>query len=138
MNHARDMLIVGGTVIDGTGAPGEVSNVRLRDGLIAEVGPKLAPETGEEVFDADGCFVLPGLIESHTHFDGTMWWQPDLDPLPGCGVTTVVMGNCGFAIAPLHKDQEVREQVVKIFSFFEDIPEEPFLQNLPWDWSTWS
>lgn len=138
MNDTRDMLIVGGTVVDGTGARGTQSNVRLRGGLIAEIGPSLAPEPGEEVFDAKGCFVVPGLIESHTHFDGTMWWQPDLDPLPGCGVTTVVMGNCGFAIAPLHEAPEVREQVVKIFSFFEDIPEEPFYQNLPWDWNTWS
>lgn len=129
---------MGGTVVDGTGSPGELSNVRLRDGLILEVGPSLEPEAGEEVFDAEGCFVVPGLIESHTHFDGTMWWQPDLDPLPGCGVTTVVMGNCGFAIAPLHEAPEVRKQVVKIFSFFEDIPEEPFFENLPWDWNTWS
>jgi hypothetical protein len=67
-----------------------------------------------------------------------MWWQPDLDPLPGYGVTTVVMGNCGFALAPLPEDPAARAEVVKIFSFFEDIPERPFFENLPWDWMSWS
>ena len=135
---APDLLIRGGTVVDGTNAPAFRADVRLRDGFIAEVAEHLEPTAGERVVDASGCYVTPGLIESHTHFDGTMWWQPDLDPLPGCGVTTVVMGNCGFALAPLHDDPAVREEVVKIFSFFEDIPESPFLKNLPWDWRTWS
>ena len=133
-----DLLIRGGSVIDGTAAPAFRADVRVRDGVIAELGPDLEPEPGERVFDATGCYVAPGLIESHTHFDGTMWWQPDLDPLPGCGVTTVVMGNCGFALAPVHEDPAVRAEVVKIFSFFEDIPEAPFFDNLPWDWTTWS
>ena len=136
--NAPDLLIRGGLLVDGTCAPARRADVRLRGGVIADVSENLEAEAGEQVFDANGCFVAPGLIESHTHFDGTMWWQPDLDPLPGCGVTTVVMGNCGFAIAPLHDEQDVREQVVKIFSFFEDIPEEPFFQNLPWDWNSWS
>lgn len=137
-SHAPDLLIRGGTVVDGANTPAYRADVRLQGGLIAEIGEKLAPADGERVVDATGCYVTPGLIESHTHFDGTMWWQPDLDPLPGCGVTTVVMGNCGFALAPLHDDPAVREEVVKIFSFFEDIPEVPFLKNLPWDWRTWS
>jgi N-acyl-D-aspartate/D-glutamate deacylase len=136
--NTPELLIRGGTVVDGTGAPAFAGDVRLRDGVIDEVGENLEARAGEEVFDATGCYVAPGLIESHTHFDGTMWWQPDLDPLPGCGVTTVVMGNCGFALAPLHEDPAVRAEVVKIFSFFEDIPEAPFFQNLPWDWRTWS
>jgi N-acyl-D-aspartate/D-glutamate deacylase len=135
---APDLLIRGGQVIDGSASPAIRADVRLRGGAIAELGPELTPEVGEKVFDATGCYVAPGFIESHTHFDGTMWWQPDLDPLPGNGVTSVIMGNCGFALAPLHEDPAVREQVVKIFSFFEDIPEAPFLQNLPWDWKTWS
>ena len=79
------MLIKGGKVVDGTGAPGFEADVRVADGLIAEVGAGLEPAAGEEVVDAAGCVVTPGLIESHTHFDGIMWWQPDLDPLPGCG-----------------------------------------------------
>jgi N-acyl-D-aspartate/D-glutamate deacylase len=132
------MLIRGGTVVDGTGAPGFRADVRLRDGHIAEVAPDLAPEDGERVFDASGCYVSPGFIESHTHLDGVMWWQPDLAPLPGNGVTTVVGGNCGFALAPAHEDPAVRDEVIKIFSFFEDFPEGPFRTHLPWDWRTWS
>jgi len=132
------VLIQGGTVVDGTGAPSYLSDVRVREGLIVEIGEGLATAPNEKTVDASGCYVTPGLIESHTHFDGTMWWQPDLDPLPGCGVTTVVMGNCGFAIAPVHEEEEVRAQVVKIFSFFEDIPEQPFFENVPWNWRTWS
>jgi N-acyl-D-aspartate/D-glutamate deacylase len=131
------MLIKGGTVIDGTGAPARRADVRVRDGLIARIAPDLAPEPGERVFDAAGCQVTPGFIESHTHFDGTMWWQPDMDPLPGYGVTTTIMGNCGFSAAPVHEDPKVRGEMVYIFSFFEDIPEKPFLQQLPWDWRSW-
>jgi N-acyl-D-amino-acid deacylase len=136
--NVTDLLIQGGTVVDGTCAPAYRADVRVRDGRIVEIAEGLSTAEGERVFDASGCYVTPGLIESHTHFDGTMWWQSDLEPLPGNGVTTVVMGNCGFALAPLHDDPLVREEVVKIFSFFEDIPEAPFLQNLPWDWKKWS
>ncbi|MFK7730290.1 MAG: amidohydrolase family protein [Pseudomonadales bacterium] len=134
----QSIVIKNGTVIDGTGSPGFIADIRLNDGLISEVAKSIEPTGDDDVVDAAGCLVTPGLIESHTHFDGTMWWQPDLEPLPGCGVTTVVMGNCGFALAPLHQDPAVQAEVVKIFSFFEDIPEGPFLSNLPWDWSTWS
>jgi len=132
-----DRLIRGGLVVDGTGAPRFRADVRIRGGVVVEIAPDLAPAPGEPVDDARGCFVAPGFIESHTHFDGTMWWQPDLDPLPGYGVTTIVMGNCGFALAPLPDDAAARAEVVKIFSFFEDIPERPFFENLPWDWRSW-
>ena len=139
MSHPiSSRLIRGGTVVDGTGAPGVRADVRIRDGRIHALAQGLVPLPGEHVDDASGCFVAPGFIESHTHFDGTMWWQPDLDPLPGYGVTTVVMGNCGFALAPLPQDPAARAEVVKIFSFFEDIPERPFFENLPWDWRSWS
>lgn len=132
------MLIKSGTIVDGTGAAPFTGDVRINEGRIVEVGESLEPNAGEALHDASGCYVTPGLIESHTHFDGIMWWQPDLDPLPGCGVTTIVMGNCGFALAPVHEDPAVRAEVVKIFSFFEDIPEPPFFTSLPWDWKTWS
>jgi N-acyl-D-amino-acid deacylase len=132
------LLISGGTVVDGTGAVGYPADVRVADGRIAEIGPNLEPQAGERVIDAAGCHVTPGFIESHTHYDGTMWWQPDLDPLPGYGVTTTIMGNCGFSAAPISDDPAVRTEIAKIFSFFEDIPEKPFLSTLPWDWRTWS
>ena len=90
------ILIKGGTVIDGSGAPARKADVRVRDGLITAIAADLTPADGERVVDAKGCHVTPGFIESHTHFDGTIWWQPDMDPLPGYGVTTTIMGNCGF------------------------------------------
>jgi N-acyl-D-amino-acid deacylase len=132
-----DLLIKGGTVVDGTGSAPYKADVRITGGLISEVGRELRAR-GEHVIAADGCYVTPGFIESHTHYDATMWWQPDLDPLPGYGATTVILGNCGFTAAPLSDEQAARLEMVKIFSFFEDIPEGPFLENLAWDWRTWS
>ncbi|HMT44460.1 MAG TPA: D-aminoacylase [Chakrabartia sp.] len=132
-----NILIKNGIVVDGTGAPAFKADVRLKDGLIAEVGPDLAP-AGERVVDASGCHVTPGFIESHTHYDASMWWQADLDPLPGYGATTMIMGNCGFSMAPLHPDRKVKEEVMGIFSFFEDIPIGPFKRFVPWDWTKWS
>jgi N-acyl-D-amino-acid deacylase len=132
-----EILIKGGTVVDGTGAAQFVADVRVRDGRIAEVGPDLSAH-GERVIDASGCYVTPGFIESHTHYDASMWWQPDLDPLPGYGATTMVLGNCGFSMAPLHPSKQARDEVMGIFSFFEDIPIGPFQQNVPWDWTKWS
>lgn len=131
------MLIKSGTVVDGTGAAAYAADVRIADGMIAEIGDNLTPNANEEIVDAEGCIVSPGFIESHTHFDGSLWWDGKLDPLPGYGVTTSVMGNCGFSLAPTHDDAAVRREVVGIFSFFEDIPEAPFFSSLPWDWRSW-
>ena len=134
---SADILIKGGAVIDGTGAAAYKADVRVKGGVIAEIGPDLKAD-GARVVDATGCHVTPGFIESHTHYDATMWWQPDLDPLPGNGATTVILGNCGFTAAPLSRDKAAQLEMVKIFSFFEDIPMGPFLENVPWDWEKWS
>jgi N-acyl-D-aspartate/D-glutamate deacylase len=133
-----DMLIQGGTIVDGTGAPAYMADLRVREGVIAEIGAGLAAQDGERVFDAKGCVVTPGFIEAHTHMDAVMWWQPSLDPLPGFGVTTAVIGNCGFTAAPVSEDPEVRMEMVKIFTFFEEVPIKPFVDRLPWDWRSWS
>jgi N-acyl-D-aspartate/D-glutamate deacylase len=132
-----DILIKNGDVIDGTGAPAYRADLRIKAGVIAEIGPGLAP-AGERVFDAAGCYVTPGFIESHTHFDGTAWWQNDLDPLPGNGATTIIMGNCGFTCAPISDDAAASAEMMKIFSFFEDIPIAPFRDKVKWDWRSWS
>jgi N-acyl-D-amino-acid deacylase len=132
----NDLLIKNGTVVDGTGAAGYRADVRIKDGIIAEIGEGLESQN-ERVFDATGCYVTPGLIESHTHYDATVWWQADLDPLPGNGATTIIMGNCGFTCAPVSKDPKVREEMIKIFSFFEDIPAAPFRDEVKWDWTSW-
>ena len=132
-----DILIKGGNVVDGTGGPAYKADVRIKNGMITEIGENLQ-SVSEKVYFANDCVVAPGFIESYTHYDGTMWWQPDLDPLPGNGATTVILGNCGFTTAPISKDRAAQLEMVKIFSFFEDIPEGPFLEHLPWDWTKWS
>jgi len=105
---------------------------------VSEIGQDLKEKEGERVVDATGCFVTPGFIEPHTHFDATMWWQDDLNPLPGYGATTIVMGNCGFSAAPISDDLKVRDEIVGIFAFFEDIDKQAFVNELPWDWRKWS
>ncbi len=95
-----DVLVRGGTIVDGTGGPRAAGDVRVRDGIIAEVGEGLSPD-GEDVIDASGALVTPGLIDPHTHYDLEMFWDPTLDPLPSYGMTTIVMGNCGLGIAPV-------------------------------------
>lgn len=131
-------LIKNGTVVDGTGAPPFKADVRVRNGVIVQVSQGLEREGRERYYDATDCYVTPGFIEPHNHYDGPMWWMPTFDPLPGYGTTTTINGNCGFSAAPVHDDPVARLEMVKIFSFFEDIPEKPFQKELPWDWRTWS
>ena len=97
---SQGLLITGGTVVDGTGAPARRADVRVRDGRIVELGPDL-DRGSEQVIDASGAYVSPGWIEAHTHFDGSMWWDPSCDPMPAYGTTTAVIGNCGLTVAPL-------------------------------------
>ncbi|HEY4333311.1 MAG TPA: amidohydrolase family protein, partial [Ilumatobacteraceae bacterium] len=86
------LLVRGGRVIDGTGSAGFAADVRVRDGLIVEVGADLQPQ-GEAVLDATGAVVTPGFIENHTHVDPQLFWDPLCDPTPQHGVTTVLAGN---------------------------------------------
>src|SRR5262249_4835954 len=102
--RVRPMLIRGGEVIDGTGAPASPVDVRVRGGVIAEVGPQLRPEGHEEVIDATGAVVTPGFIDNHTHFDPSLYWDPFADPMPQHGVTSVLIGNCSLSLAPLRAD----------------------------------
>src|SRR5699024_7780503 len=84
-----NLLVRGGMVVDGTGAPARAADVRVRDGVIVEIGPGLVPD-GEVEVDAAGAYVTPGFIESHSHYDGAMWWDPSCDPLPAYGTTTAI------------------------------------------------
>ena len=132
------LLIKGGTVIDGSGRPAYAADVRVARGIITEVGLDLAAAQGERTVDATGCYVAPGFIETHNHWDGGVWWSPNLDPLPGYGATTSINGNCGFSMAPAPAGAEERQNVIDIFNYFEDIPEEPMQRIVPWDWTKWS
>jgi N-acyl-D-aspartate/D-glutamate deacylase len=105
---SAELVIRGGTVFDGSGAPGRAADVAIAGGVIREIGPKLR---GRRELDASGCAVAPGFIDIHTHYDAQVFWDPALRPSCFHGVTTVVAGNCGFTIAPTrpeHHDVIVR------------------------------
>jgi N-acyl-D-aspartate/D-glutamate deacylase len=130
-----DLLVRGGTVVDGTGGPSRPADVRVRAGVITEVGPDLTPD-GEREIDAHGALVAPGLIDSHTHYDIEMFWDPSLDPLPVHGITTIVMGNCGLGIAPVAP--QVRDDIVDLLCFVEELPTSLADSYVPWGWSSWA
>jgi N-acyl-D-aspartate/D-glutamate deacylase len=129
-----DLLVRGGRVLDGTGAPAQAADVRIRDGVIVEVAPGLRPD-GEQVLDADGASVAPGFIDVHTHYDGAMWWDERVDPMPQHGVTTMVTGNCAISLAPVTNRD--RASLVDMFCYIEDLPTEPVANAVPWTWSSW-
>jgi len=132
---SNDLLIRGGTLVDGTGRPARRADVRVEAGFVAELGTDLAPR-GERELDATGALVAPGFIDGHTHCDGALFWDPDCDPAPQHGITTVVTGNCSLSLAPIAP--EWREAVLDMFCFIEDIPPECFQQGVPWDWRSFA
>jgi N-acyl-D-amino-acid deacylase len=132
-------LIKNGTVVDGTGAPAYEADVRISKGRIVRIAPDLEVEGRERVVDATGCYVTPGFIEAHNHWDAGIFWTPLLEPNAAYGVTTTVNGNCAFSVAPMSADPQVRREMMDIFSYFEDIPVEAQAAMIPWDkWRTWS
>ena len=130
---AYDLLIQGGTVVDGSGLPGYRADVGIQDGMIAAIG-SLKGQAAKETIDADGHVVSPGFVDGHTHMDAQIFW----DPLGTCscwnGVTSVVMGNCGFTIAPCaEKDKRL---VFSNLERAEDISPAAMDAGIPWSWET--
>src|SRR5437879_4845078 len=124
-----DLLVRGGTVVDGTGAPAYVADVRIRDGRIAEIAPGLSPD-GERQLDAGGAFVSPGFIDLHTHFDPGLFWDTSCDPVPQQGITSVLYGNCSLSLAPVRPAD--RQGIGELFCYIEDLPTEVFAKSVPW------
>ena len=126
-----EIVIRGGTVVDGSGAPGRAADVAIAGGTITEIGPNLR---GERELDASGCVVAPGFIDIHTHYDAQVFWDPALRPSSYHGVTTVVAGNCGFAIAPTRPEHH--DVIVHTLENVEDMDPATLAAGIVWDFET--
>jgi len=135
-----DMKIVGGTVVDGTGADRYRADIGIKDGKIVEVrrrtngDDQLAGEAAETI-DATDRIVAPGFVDIHTHYDGQATWDNLLEPSSGHGVTTIVAGNCGVGFAPVRPGSE--EWLIKLMEGVEDIPGTALTEGMTWGWETY-
>jgi N-acyl-D-aspartate/D-glutamate deacylase len=128
----HELVIRGGTVVDGTGAPARTADVAVDDGRITEVG-KVDGKGTREVH-ADGLTVAPGWVDIHTHYDGQVTWDPEVSPSSWHGVTTVVMGNCGVGFAPARRDGH--DFLIELMEGVEDIPGSALHEGIDWQWES--
>ena len=128
----HDLIIRGGTVIDGTGTAGRTADVAVNDGVISEVG-RVDGSTRREI-DADGALVAPGFVDVHSHYDGQATWDERMQPSSWHGVTTVVFGNCGVGFAPVHDGDH--DRLVELMEGVEDIPGAALHEGLQWGWNS--
>lgn len=128
----HDLVIRGGTVVDGTGAEKRVADVAIDGDRIVAVGPDVGE--GRREIDASGHLVTPGWVDIHTHYDGQVTWDPHLTPSGWHGVTTVVMGNCGVGFAPVRPGKE--EYLIQLMEGVEDIPGTALAEGIQWDWES--
>jgi len=128
-----DLVIKGGTVIDGSGRPGVRTDVGVKDGRVVKIGQ--VTEDAAKTIDATGKIVAPGFIDVHTHYDAQAFWDSNLSPSPLHGITTVIGGNCGFTIAPL--EMEHGEYLMKMLARVEGMPLTSLETGVPWgSWHT--
>lgn len=133
----HDIIISGGTVVDGTGAPRVDADVAIDNGRITAVGDPGSLGAADRTIDATGMIVAPGFVDPHTHYDAQLFWDPLASPSTAHGVTTAVMGNCGFTLAPIADDDGadyLRRMMVKV----EGMPLDALEQGVPWNWSSFA
>src|SRR5262245_21447474 len=128
----HDLIVRGGTVLDGTGADARTADVAISDGVVTEVGRVTG--TAARTLDADGLLVTPGFVDIHAHYDGQASWGSRMVPSSWHGVTTVVAGNCGVGFAPVHDADHGR--LIELMEGVEDIPGVVLDEGLSWDWNT--
>lgn len=128
-----DLVIRGATVYDGLGSPGRRADVAVKDGRIVAVGDVAS---ARETFDAGGLALMPGIVDLHTHYDAQVTWDPTLSPSPSLGVTTAVMGNCGFGIAPCPAGR--RDTMVKNLSVVEGMDLDALQAGTRWEFESFA
>ena len=127
-----DLILRGGTVIDGSGGPRYVADIGIKNGKVERIGN--ITEAGTEEIDATGKLVTPGWVDIHTHYDGQATWDPILAPSSWHGVTTVVMGNCGVGFAPVRPQD--RDFLIQLMEGVEDIPGAALAEGINWQWES--
>jgi len=131
---AYDLVVKNAVIVDGTGKKSYPGDIAVKDGLIAAIGKVDGEAT--RVIDAGGKVAAPGFIDAHTHYDGQLMWDPSADPATSHGVTTILMGNCGFTLAPVRpKDQDY---LLGVFSTTEEVPKSALLRHAPLAWESFT
>jgi N-acyl-D-amino-acid deacylase len=128
----HDLVIRGGTILDGSGAPSFAGDVAIDGQRLVAVGGKAGP--ARRVIDADGLLITPGWVDVHTHYDGQATWDPVLAPSSWHGVTTILFGNCGVGFAPVRPQH--RNELIDLMEAVEDIPGTALAEGLAWDWES--
>ncbi|MFT7650309.1 MAG: N-acyl-D-amino-acid deacylase, partial [Candidatus Poriferisodalaceae bacterium] len=130
-----DLIVRGGTIIDGTGAPSFVGDVAVSAGQIVDVVAAAdggISASAKREIGAEGQLVTPGFVDIHTHYDGQVCWDKQVTPSSWHGVTTIVMGNCGVGFAPVRPGSETA--LVELMESVEDIPGTALHEGIPWGW----
>lgn len=127
-----DCILRGGQVVDGTGAPARTADVAIADGRVVAVGR--VDESARAEIDVDGLVVCPGFVDPHTHYDAQLFWDPYANPSSLHGVTSVVGGNCSFALAPIRAQDA--DYTRRMMARVEGMPLDALEQGVPWSWSS--